>query len=217
MVAVGKKHTKQASCTASVGGFVPKAHTPFQWFGQNGVDEMRRKVSMLRDATKRTGVQLRWHDPEASFAEGIVSRGDRRVGRGDRARVAPRRHVPGVERALRARPMARGMAAAGLDPDWYVTRHRDEHEILPWDHVAAGPAPRLPLAGLEGGARRARPPRLPLDPVLRLRGVHRLRDRARRGLGRRAGGWEPGHRPGPQRRRRGPGARSCRPRRPRRP
>jgi hypothetical protein len=30
------------------------------------------------------------------------------------------------------------MAAEGLDPDWYVTRHRTEDEILPWDHIAAG-------------------------------------------------------------------------------
>ena len=37
VVKVGKQYTKQASCTVSVGGFVPKPHTPFQWFGQNGV------------------------------------------------------------------------------------------------------------------------------------------------------------------------------------
>jgi radical SAM superfamily enzyme YgiQ (UPF0313 family) len=138
VVSVGKRHTKQASCTASVGGFVPKAHTPFQWFGQNGVDELRRKVSLLRDATKRTGVQLRWHDPEASFAEGIVSRGDRRVGR---AIEHVWRHGGTFQEWSEHFSLDRwidGMAAAGLDPDWYVTRHRVEDEILPWDHVAAG-------------------------------------------------------------------------------
>src|ERR1700675_3958328 len=30
VVKIGRKYTKKASCTASVGGFVPKAHTPFQ-------------------------------------------------------------------------------------------------------------------------------------------------------------------------------------------
>jgi radical SAM superfamily enzyme YgiQ (UPF0313 family) len=80
VVDIGRKHTKQASCTASVGGFVPKPHTPFQWFGQNGVDELHRKVGMLRDALRGTRAQVRWHDPEASFAEGIASRGDRRIG-----------------------------------------------------------------------------------------------------------------------------------------
>ncbi len=138
VVEIGRQHTSKASCTASVGGFVPKPHTPFQWFGQNGVDELRRKVGMLKDATRKTRVDLRWHDPRASFAEGIVSRGDRRVGRV-------------VERVWREGGTFQewgehfdldlwlgAMAAEGLDPDWYVTRHREEHEPLPWDHVSAG-------------------------------------------------------------------------------
>ena len=59
-----------------------KAHTPFQWFGQNGISELRRKVTLLRDSLgKKSGVQLKWHEPAATFAEGIASRGDRRIGR----------------------------------------------------------------------------------------------------------------------------------------
>src|SRR6266540_182094 len=81
VVKIGRRYTKQASCTASVGGFVPKPHTPFQWFGQNGVDELDRKISLLRGAVRKSGVQLRWHDSGATFAEGIASRGDRRTGR----------------------------------------------------------------------------------------------------------------------------------------
>jgi hypothetical protein len=30
------------------------------------------------------------------------------------------------------------MAAEGLDPDWYVTRHRSFDDVLAWDHVTAG-------------------------------------------------------------------------------
>ncbi|MBK5287467.1 MAG: TIGR03960 family B12-binding radical SAM protein [Acidimicrobiia bacterium] len=138
VVKIGKQHTKQASCTVSVGGFVPKAHTPFQWFGQNGISELRRKITMLRDDLKKTAAQVRWHDPEATFAEGIASRGDRRIG-------------AVIERVWRAGGTFQewsehfqlgrwtdAMAAEGLDPDWYVTRHRTEDEVLPWDHIAAG-------------------------------------------------------------------------------
>src|SRR5580765_6023545 len=52
-VALGKRHTNRASVTVSVGGFVPKPHTPFQWFGQNTVAELRRKVQLLRDASAK--------------------------------------------------------------------------------------------------------------------------------------------------------------------
>ncbi len=74
-VAIGKKHTNRVTVSASVGGFVPKPQTPFQWFGQNTEDELRRKINLLRDATrKQHGVQLKWHDPKATLAEGIASR-----------------------------------------------------------------------------------------------------------------------------------------------
>ncbi len=138
VVKIGRTYTSKASCTVSVGGFVPKAHTPFQWFGQNGVDELHRKVGLLRDGLRRTGAQVRWHDPEASFAEGIVSRGDRRIGRViERVWRAGGTFQEWSERFELGRWLE-AMAAEGLDPDWYVTRHRSEHEILPWDHIAAG-------------------------------------------------------------------------------
>jgi hypothetical protein len=138
VVEVGRRHTKQASCTVSVGGFVPKPHTPFQWFGQNGVDELRRKITLLRDAVRGTRAQLKWHDPGATFAEGIASRGDRRIGR-----VIERVWREGgtfqewSERFSLDRWVA-AMHAEGLDPEWYVTRHRTRDEVLPWSHIRAG-------------------------------------------------------------------------------
>lgn len=139
VVAIGRTHSKQASCTASVGGFVPKPHTPFQWFGQNDVPELRRKIGLLRDELRgERAAQLKWHDPKASFAEGLASRGDRRLGRV-------------IERVWRAggtfqewsehfdlERWTDALAAEGLDPDWYVTRHRTDDEVLPWDHISAG-------------------------------------------------------------------------------
>lgn len=138
VVKVGRQYTKQASCTVSLGGFVPKPHTPFQWFGQNGIAELHRKVGLVRNALRKSGAQIRWHDPEATFAEGIASRGDRRIGRviehvwreGGTFQEWSERFS--IDRWLEA------MAACGLDADWYVTRHRTADEVLPWDHVAAG-------------------------------------------------------------------------------
>ena len=70
----------------------------------------------LRDACRGTRAQVKWHDPAATFAEGIASRGDRRVGRVIERVLARRRHVPGVERALRARPLVRRDARRGARP-----------------------------------------------------------------------------------------------------
>jgi hypothetical protein len=138
VVKIGRKYTKKASATASVGGFVPKAHTPFQWFGQNSVAELHRKVGLLRDDLRKSGAQVRWHDPAATYAEGIASRGDRRIGRViERVWRAGGTFQEWSERFVLDRWLD-AMAAEGLDPDWYVTRHRTDDEILPWDHIAAG-------------------------------------------------------------------------------
>jgi radical SAM family uncharacterized protein len=139
VVKIGRQYTNRASVTASIGGFVPKPHTPFQWFGQNTVEEMQRKVNLLRTATHRSkNVNLKWHDPAATLAEGISSRGDRRLGRV-------------IERVWRdggtfqewgehfdVRRWQDAMAAEGLDIEWFVFRHRTEDEILPWAHLSAG-------------------------------------------------------------------------------
>ncbi|MEN9804383.1 MAG: hypothetical protein RIS41_1230 [Actinomycetota bacterium] len=136
-VAIGKKHTSRASVTVSLGGFVPKAHTPFQWFGQNGVDELQRKINLVRSAAGR-GVQVKWHDPKASLAEGVASRGDRRVGR-----VIERVWREGGtfqewSEFFRLDRWTDAMAAEGLPIEWFTTRHRDENELLPWEHLSAG-------------------------------------------------------------------------------
>ena len=138
VVDIGRRYTKQASCTVSVGGFVPKPHTPFQWFGQNGVGELTRKISLLRTATRGTRAQVKWHDPRATFAEGIVSRGDRRIGRVIETVWRAGGTFQEWSEHFSLDRWTDAMAAHGLDPDWYVTRHRSRDEVLPWDHIAAG-------------------------------------------------------------------------------
>jgi radical SAM family uncharacterized protein len=137
--AVGRKHTNRVTVSASVGGFVPKPQTPFQWFGQNTAAELQRKVNLLKDVTRRErGVQLKWHDPKATLAEGIASRGDRRLG----AVIEDVWRRGGVfqewSEHFDLSLWEDAMERHGLSIDWYVYRHRTEDEILPWDHISAG-------------------------------------------------------------------------------
>ena len=138
-VSVGRKMGKHVSVTASVGGFVPKPQTPFQWFGQDRTEELTRKVNLLRDATRRDkNVQMKWHDPRATLAEGIASRGDRRVG----AVIEDVwRHGGTFQEWSECFDVTRwedAMARAGLSIEWYVHRDRARDEVLPWAHVSAG-------------------------------------------------------------------------------
>ena len=138
-VALGRTHVRSPSVTVSVGGFVPKPFTPFQWFGQNTTAELRRKIGLLRSDLRRAkGVRLKWHDPAASMAEGLASRGDRRLGP-----VIEHvwRHGGTFQEWSEHFGLQRWQAAAdacGIDVDAGVYRHRTFDEVLPWDHLSAG-------------------------------------------------------------------------------
>ncbi|HLU55141.1 MAG TPA: TIGR03960 family B12-binding radical SAM protein [Pseudonocardia sp.] len=134
-------------CTISIGGFVPKPHTPFQWAAQASpevIDSRLRKLREKVNSNRKLGrnVGMRYHDGEPSLIEGLLARGDRRVGRV-------------IERVWREGGRFDGWSehfsfqrwvdacAAELEPlgvslDWFTTRERDRDEVLPWDHIDSG-------------------------------------------------------------------------------
>jgi radical SAM family uncharacterized protein len=135
-------------CTISIGGFVPKPHTPFQWAAQAHPDVVDERLRKLRAEVNRVAgrsarqIGMRYHDGKPSLVEGLLARGDRRVGRV-------------VERVWRDGGRFDGWsehfsyqrwtaaAAAELEPlgvslDWYTTRERGRDEVLPWDHLDSG-------------------------------------------------------------------------------
>lgn len=134
---------KDIRCTVSIGGFVPKPHTPFQWAAQCAPEVVDARLAKLRaaiNANKSLGrnVGMRYHDGEPSLVEGLLSRGDRRVGAVIEAVWRAGGRFDGWSEHF---SFARWMAAAesvGVDVGWYTTRERDADEVLPWDHLDSG-------------------------------------------------------------------------------
>ncbi|MDO5711508.1 MAG: TIGR03960 family B12-binding radical SAM protein [Micrococcales bacterium] len=134
-------------CTVSIGGFVPKPHTPFQWAAQlsaAGTDDRLRKLreAIRSDRGYGSAIGFRYHDGQPGIVEGLLSRGDRRVGRvieavwRDGGRFDGWSEHFSYERWMRCAESA--LAGTGVDVDWYTTRERAEDEILPWDHLDSG-------------------------------------------------------------------------------
>ena len=139
--------TRDIRCTVSIGGFVPKPHTPFQWAAQASAETIDHRLFALRDkirADKKYGraIGMRYHDGRPGIIEGLLSRGDRRVGAvieecwrqggqfdGWSEHFSYDRWVAACETAL---------AGTGVDLDWYTTRDREYAEVLPWDHLDSG-------------------------------------------------------------------------------
>ena len=139
--------SKDIRCTVSIGGFVPKPHTPFQWVGQTAPEVVDARLAKLRDAIrsdKRYGkaIGFRYHDGKPGQVEGLLSRGDRRIGRVIRAVWEDGGRFDGwSEHFSYDRWMAaadRALSDLTVDVAWYTTREREESEVLPWDHLDSG-------------------------------------------------------------------------------
>ncbi len=83
LIAAGRRVSgRRVEVKVSVGCFIPKAWTPFQWQPFGPVEELQRKIRLLKDGFRRIrGARLTWTDPEEAALEALLSRGDRRLSR----------------------------------------------------------------------------------------------------------------------------------------
>jgi radical SAM family uncharacterized protein len=138
--------SRDIRCTVSIGGFVPKPHTPFQWAAQCPPQVVDHRLGLLRQAISSDrsvgrAISYRYHDGQPSLIEGLLSRGDRRVGQVIRRVWAGGARFDGWREHFSYRPWVDAAAAvlpAGVDLDWFTTRERDQAEVLPWDHLDSG-------------------------------------------------------------------------------
>ena len=134
---------KDIRCTVSIGGFVPKPHTPFQWAAQLGWEQTDARLALLREAIRSDrelgrSIGFRYHDGRPGIVEGLLARGDRRVGPVIEAVWRDGGRFDGWSEHFDFDRWMRCAEAAGVDVDWYTTRERDENEVLPWDHLDSG-------------------------------------------------------------------------------
>ncbi len=149
VIATGREVSgrRDIRCTVSIGGFVPKPHTPFQWASQLDHETTDHRLKLLRDVVHKDkqygrSIGFRYHDGKPGIIEGLLSRGDRRVGAiieqvwrdggrfdGWSENFSYERWVSATERVLADEP---------VDLDWYTVREREFAEVLPWDHLDSG-------------------------------------------------------------------------------
>lgn len=133
-----KNKNRGVRITVSTSCFVPKPHSPFQWEKQNTMDEYIAKVNLLRENIKAKNVVYNWHDPQTSYIEATLSRGDRRIGKvienvwRSGGRLEAWTDYFSFDRWMQA------FDNAGVDPTFYAHRERCKDEVMPWDVVDVG-------------------------------------------------------------------------------
>ena len=124
--------------TVSTSCFVPKSHTPFQWEAQNTMEEYMRKVTLLRDNMRNKSITYNWHDPDTSFLEACLSRGDRRLADVIETAWKNGAKFDSWSEYFNFQTWIDAFQANGLDPAFYANRERGKEEILPWKVISDG-------------------------------------------------------------------------------
>ncbi len=129
---------RRISVTVSASNFVPKPFTPFQWWGQNSIEELRKKQFSMKDRIRTGNIVLHYHDARVSHLEAAFARGDRRL-----SRVLIHAHHKGCrfdgwDELFQFDLWQEAFEAAGLSSAWYAQREFDYSDCLPWDFIDSG-------------------------------------------------------------------------------
>lgn len=138
---------RDIGCTISIGAFVPKPHTPFQWVGQTDPETSNERMRQLKQRVRDDrqcgrAIGIRYSDGRPGLIEGLLARGDRRVGRVIEAVWRAGGTFDGwsehfdFDRWVRC--AEEQLTPLGVDLAWFTTRERPVTEVLPWDHLDLG-------------------------------------------------------------------------------
>jgi len=123
----------------SISPFSPKPHTPFQWEAQDSIDELNRKIDLLRKYMPGKGVKLTWRDPRVSYLETILGKGDLSIGS-----VIERAWENGVRFDAWTEMFNKNYGIwmqsfmdLNINPDNYSSA-ADPESTLPWDYINPG-------------------------------------------------------------------------------
>lgn len=132
----------RVSIGASASFFVPKPFTPFQWASMCPLDEYdkraRRTNDTMRSMHNRKSLSLKWHDAKTTILEGVLARGDRRIGASIYDAYMSGCIFDAWTEFFDYDKWLAAFAKNQIDIDFYTTRERSLDEIFPWDFIDTG-------------------------------------------------------------------------------
>lgn len=137
-VAGARGKAGRARVNVSVSSFVPKPHTPFQWFAQNTREQLEQKQSFLKERMRARGLSVSFHDVWASHLEAAFARGDRHLAPVIERAVALGCRFDGWSDQFRPDLWQRAFTDMGLDSSMWANAEYGFDDSLPWDHIDMG-------------------------------------------------------------------------------
>ena len=138
------KQERNGKCqiTVSTSFFVPKPFTPFQWVSMNDRDQFLGKARIvnqeIKDQLNKKSIKYNWHEADVTVLEGILARGDRRIGTAIRQAYENGALYDAWGENFVYKHWQDAFEQTGIDPSFYTERERSRDEILPWDFIQIG-------------------------------------------------------------------------------
>ncbi len=129
-----------ARVNATVSPFVPKGHIPFQWAPMRDTAYFEHVRSRLKRRV-RGPIRIKFHGPERAFVEGVLARGDRKVGAAIYTAWKKGARFDSWDEHFKKEVWDAAFAEAKVDPAFYLFRERTKTERLPWQHIDIGRRP----------------------------------------------------------------------------
>lgn len=136
--AAAKRYKRRGDIAVSLAGYVPKAHTPFQWEAQLDRGQLRERGRWVKSKVKSRKVSLTYHEPEQTFLEGVFARGDAKLAEVLECVWNKGARFDGWTETFSFDRWMQAFEECGIDPAFYVSRERSLTELLPWDHIDSG-------------------------------------------------------------------------------
>ena len=137
-----EKRNGKCQITISTSFFVPKPFTPFQWARMYEPEEYLKRAKVVNDTVheqlNRKSIKYNWHEADVTVLEGILARGDRKVGQAILKVYEKGGIFDAWSEFFDYNRWLEAFAECGIDTDFYTMRERDLDEIFPWDFIDTG-------------------------------------------------------------------------------
>jgi len=134
-----KRHTKRfVNINVGISPFVPKAHTPFQWYGQQELSSLKRKKNHIKNLLLKKGLNVKGHDIEMSLLEAAFSRGDSALAPLIEKAWALGCRLDGWTETFNFETWKTAMDMTGIDAFGLAHKSFDFDDVLPWQHIDSG-------------------------------------------------------------------------------
>ncbi|MFH1387452.1 MAG: radical SAM protein [bacterium] len=137
IMAIGRSSSRRARITANLSTFIPKPHTPFQWEEQIGIEATIEKQKFIKQNMRNKGIEIRWHQAEASFLEGVFSRGDKQLSKVIEKAWELGARLDAWSEHFKFEIWQKAFQECSIDPLRYLAS-KPKDSPLPWDFIDTG-------------------------------------------------------------------------------